>query len=198
MVTWSVQNIEQLRQALLSKCDGFVDVQIWPPSYTLDPQGWLSNFREEELPFALALLDSFVYFSEPMVDRLLEEAFTKVISQHVRMVPGGRVSVERNRVCFTHVTGPISRVTDSGQLIARKVRQVLRVPETDILSPRDTVRGLLASRYDTVVIVDDLLGSGDQFFSTWVELHDFGALASSFEELSGSDVTFYFMPLVAV
>jgi hypothetical protein len=198
MVTWSVQNIEQLRQALLSKCDGFVDVQIWPPSYTLDPQGWLSNFREEELPFALALLDSFVYFSEPMVDRLLEEAFTKVISQHVRMVPGGRVSVERNRVCFTHVTGPIPRVTDSGQLIARKVRQVLRVPETDILSPRDTVRGLLASRYDTVVIVDDLLGSGDQFFSTWVELHDFGALASSFEELSGSDVTFYFMPLVAV
>jgi hypothetical protein len=59
----------------LFKCDHFVDIQMWPLTARLNPRLWLSNFSDGELPFALNLLNSFIYFNQPMMDQLLLAAF---------------------------------------------------------------------------------------------------------------------------
>ena len=57
-----------------AKCDYFVDVQLWPP-HKLRPEAWLANFRSDELPFALHLLNAFLYYSDHFLDQLFVGAF---------------------------------------------------------------------------------------------------------------------------
>jgi hypothetical protein len=51
-----------------------VDVQLWPYRNDMDPRRWLANFEEEEMGHAVALLNSFLYFSEQLVDELFVAA----------------------------------------------------------------------------------------------------------------------------
>jgi hypothetical protein len=70
-------------------------------------------------------------------------------------------------VGFTHVTGEVPNPTDSGFAFARKARQLLGIPEERIRSPEDTVKELVRTGPWPVVFVDDFVGSGSQFLSTW-------------------------------
>jgi len=66
---------------------------------------------------------------------------------------------------FTPVCGETPNPTDSGNLICRRVRQVLGVNEDRIKNTQEAMR--TAANGDPVVFVDDFIGSGDQFLSTW-------------------------------
>jgi len=179
----------------LARCDGFVDLQIWPQSHTLNPRGWLSNFLPDELPYALSLLDNFIYYSEPLVDRMFEEAFTGLLSR--LLWSGQSITAVRqvlDRTCFTFVTGETPRVTDSGHIFARKVRQVLGISEHQILYPQDAIKHICLTNFDSVVFVDDFIGSGSQFIATWTRSY-MDNLSVSFESISSIQASY--IPLVA-
>ena len=55
----------------------FRTFQIWPLENKFDPQGWLGNFTEAELPYALHMLNFFLYYPEHFVDELLKISFQK-------------------------------------------------------------------------------------------------------------------------
>lgn len=66
---------------------------------------------------------------------------------------------------FTPVKGEHPNPTDSGYLLCRKARQLLGVPENRIVDTSDA----LSHAYDgrPIVFLDDFVGSGDQFLTTW-------------------------------
>lgn len=66
---------------VLAKCDYFVDTQIWPLKQVLNPEGWLKNFTENEVPFAAMLLNAFMYLSDGLVNSIFASTIQQVLSQ---------------------------------------------------------------------------------------------------------------------
>lgn len=169
----SIAPVRITKDFALAKCNYFVDVQLWPILSQLDPKGWLSNFRTNEMDHAVHLLYSFVFFSEKLIDELFVAAF-QGLSRKRSMQGRTSSNVKKewgtfiNRAIITYVTGEVPRVTDSGYAFARKSRQLLGISEDHILSPEEAIKVLYNNnRPPPVVFVDDFVGSGDQFVSTW-------------------------------
>ena len=157
------------RDLVLNKCKAFSDFQVWPLTPRLNPEAWLSNFDETEQPFALHLLNSFIFFSDAMVDQLLIAAFQN-LSNLIPQYGSGR-SGSWSRFCetaiVTHVTGEEQHSTDSGHLFARKARDVLGFHQQQILSNEQAVAALRHEPGRSLILVDDFVGSGKQLIATW-------------------------------
>lgn len=185
---------------VLKKCAYFRDVGLWPRTEVVSPEQWLSNFTDEENPYAVQLLNSFQYFSEDLTNELFAAAF-QGISSHVWLKHGPSVAsvwaslVDRALIC--PVEGERPNPTDSGYLFARRARQLLEIDEARILRPRDALFRLLASSAP-VVFVDDFVGSGNQFIDTWTRLYAFpGTVGLSFKTVASvRGGEFYYCPLV--
>jgi hypothetical protein len=192
------------RQTILAKRDFFVDNQLWPAQPRMDPEGWLGNFRDEELPFALRLLDSFIYYSEALCDQLLYASFQSlsrstrsVDSSFAASISSWRAFVDR--VIITYVTGERPNVTDSGFLFARKARQLLGIDQDRILSPDRALQELVRNGPRPVVFVDDFVGSGNQFTGTWARRYVIpGGSPISFREYAAVQpwARFAYCPLI--
>jgi hypothetical protein len=93
---------------VLKKCDYFVDIQLWPRISRLNPEGWLSNFREGERDHAVHLLSAFLYFSKELIDEMFAAAFQR-LSYHVVAPAAPFVQAQaewdsfRREVLVTHV-----------------------------------------------------------------------------------------------
>ena len=74
-VAQSIEPAEVNEEWVLTKCDHFTDMHLWPTHTRIDPKGWLSNFTQPEKEHAIHLLNSVLYFSEPLVDQLFVAAF---------------------------------------------------------------------------------------------------------------------------
>jgi hypothetical protein len=189
-------------QDVLSKTDYFVDVQSWPLHSELDPAAWLENFVDSEKQHAIYLLNAFMYFSPTLVNRMFMAAFQSLSTglytpgdSFLNLQAKWRVFVDT--VTITYVTGEIPNPTDSGLSFARKARQEIGIDEARIMAPDDAVR-LLVRRPGPVVFVDDFVGSGNQFITTWqrqVRLPT-GSYVS-FERLCAiQGAAFYYCPLL--
>lgn len=160
------------------KCDYFVDVHLWPLKQVLNPEGWLKNFTEAELPYAGALLNAFLYFSELLVDTIYRSAFDDLV-HHLRSASDTAFAVDtkwrafQERVILTYSTGEIPNPTDSGYLFARKARQILGIPEERIVPPEQALE-LMAQEDRPIVFVDDFVGTGNQFVETWTRENQSG------------------------
>lgn len=172
---------------VLNSCGTLVDVQLWPSTATLNPKPWLDNFRRHEQIFARNLLANFLYFSEPLVDRLFAQSFQS-ISGKIRQTgrPHAEVLTAWQSFCddlvVTLVQGEEPSPTDSGFLFARKARQVLGLSEDRVVSPESALRAVINGDTQTVLFVDDFVGSGDQFVRTWNRVHGKGNSRVSFRK----------------
>ncbi|MDA9425784.1 phosphoribosyltransferase-like protein [Bradyrhizobium sp. CCBAU 53380] len=170
----------QVNQAfVLEKYNNFIDFQLWPLSSRLDPIGWLRNFTPAEQEFALHLLNSFSFFSDLLVREMFLAAFQNVSNQfHPISLDFGAAKLLWRQFCdelvVTFVTGENPNPTDSGFLFARMARQFLSIPEERIIEPRDALRLLVSGSDRPILFVDDFVGSGQQFISTWNRLYDIG------------------------
>jgi hypothetical protein len=62
--------IDLTRDFIIDKCEYFASVNIWPLKSVLDPESWLSNFQPHEIDHALYLLNSFMFFSDNLIDEI--------------------------------------------------------------------------------------------------------------------------------
>ena len=187
-----------------SKCNYFIDVALWPLATRLDPSGWLTNFRPDEMGHAVQLLNAFIYLSEPVVDQLFVAAFQGV-SRLVfpKNEPLRRVQATWQKfvdtVKITHVTGERPSNADSGLIFARKARDLIPVHEDQIFSPESALESLLKGDNRPLVFVDDFCGSGNQFYETWTrEYESLSHLVNSFAEATVSvrGLRVFYCPLV--
>jgi len=164
------------REQVERRVEFLTDIAVWPPEMLQDSQSWLSNFSASdesgELAHALTLLDSFVYFDDRAMRALLAAAFRRlsqdVVPLHATFAEAidlWTAFVDSLRV--TIVTDEHPNVSDSGHVVARMVRGALELDTDRILAPEAAVSGLLGGEFDRLILVDDFIGSGDQFIGTW-------------------------------
>lgn len=171
----------------------------------MDPQGWLGNFTDEELPYAMVLLDSFLFYSESLVEAMFLSAVQSISAEvveeatsiaHAKALWSSFIA----RLRVTLVEGETPNPTDSGYLFTRMARQVLGIDQSQIVEPDEALSNVRRDPSLVVLFVDDFVGSGNQMAHTWVRRYaSSGSGEASFAQLAGSGSgTFYYVPVVAV
>jgi hypothetical protein len=182
---------------VLAKCDALKDAKLWP-ALRLRPRAWLSNFEEADQPTAAMLLDRFSFYDDHLTERLLRASYYSLADG----LPKGPKAPARDSLLaalpeavFTPVEGERPNRADSGNLMCRKARQVLRIPQDRILEPNQALT--TAASGGTVVFLDDFIGSGDQFVRTWQALRSTSVPRSFAEAYAASPFIAAYVCLVA-
>ena len=163
----------------------------------------MTNFPPEEEALAATLLEAFVYFSHELVDRLFIGAFDALAEE----VTAAQTSYLDKKlvwknfagdVLITHPTGEMPNVTDSGYAFDRRARQLVRIPQEHILEPESVIETIVRSGPRPVLLVDDFVGSGDQFRKTWHRSYQIGSTNTSLADLAArADAeAFFYCPLI--
>ncbi|MEO6005221.1 MAG: hypothetical protein ABIZ04_09515 [Opitutus sp.] len=196
--------LEPSRSLVLAKCEAFTDFQLWPAHDELDTEGWLSNFDDAEMPYALTLLNHFVYyprkFAAKLVRHSIHDLSRDVVSRATTQATAKHEWAKfLDAMLITRVTGETPNDTDSAFQIVRLVRQHVEIPEEQIIEPENLVSLLLGLRDRTVVFMDDFVGSGNQLIETWRRPYPTGTRRFSFEEVSRLKLghRFLYLPIVA-
>ena len=183
----------------------FIDVGIWPKRANFDPINWMKNFSQDEIPLALRLLDGFTYFSHELVAQMFRSAFLNisqciVLDKHNYSSAKDEWSSFIDSILVVRVTGEIPSDADSGFAFARLAREVLNIPERQILSPEEAIAYLHSGRTYHVVFVDDFVGSGNQFGDTWERKYKLNSFTStSFKNvasLTRSNTKYFYCPVI--
>lgn len=165
------------KEMLLAKCDFLVEAQLWPTQRSLDSQGWLRNFEENEMDTAMLLLSHFIYYSNDLTQQLFRYAITKLASQVCDFaLPSAQEQWEEftKNVLVTHVTGEDPNPSDSGYHFSRMSRQIVGVEPAQIVTNEEAIERLSSGESRAIIFVDDFVGSGKQFCETWDRPHSFG------------------------
>ncbi len=126
------------------------------------------NFDEQDAHVAAFLLDKFTFYNRTLTDALLVASYNSIgdgMPKGPSAPRGNDLVAALGSAILTPVKGEHPNPTDSGYLLCRKARQLLHLNDSFILDTDDA----LQHAYDgkTVVFIDDFVGSGDQFLSTW-------------------------------
>lgn len=191
------------KDLVLSKCDYFIDVQLWPLHNTLNYSQWLENFRDTEMEHAVSLLNSFLYFSDALINQMFIAAFHGLCNKIGRtgdssLTPQVAWRSFIDSVIVTLVTGEDPNISDSSFGFARKARQQLGIKESQLKNQESCLRFLVERGPRPVIFVDDFVGCGNQLVETWERIIKLNNSTSiSFKNIStmkGS--SFFYCPLL--
>ncbi|MBL8802966.1 MAG: hypothetical protein JNN27_13265 [Planctomycetes bacterium] len=142
----------------------------------------MDNFQShDDQLVAATLLDNFVFFSDRATNHLLANAYYRLEDELLTgsLSFAGGLHPTTSSLWFTPVEGEQPRPTDSGNALCRKLRNIVGVGDDRFVAWDGALRN--AANGDTVVFVDDFVGSGNQLISTWTRKHpQFG---ESFEDV---------------
>ena len=98
----------------------------------------------------------------------------------------------------TYVQGEDPNPADSGLTFARKARQVLGIPEERIVDPERALAFLSTNPNQSVMLLDDFVGSGNQMIDTWHR--PYGTTpghTATFADIARSGPNLCFVPIIA-
>ena len=180
-----------------------MDTSVWPQGELLDPRGWLANFETDERPFALNLLNVFLFYNERLVDALFRRAILQ-LSRGITETAQSTIDANQtwrnfiSRILVTHVEGETPNPSDSGYVFARKARQVIGVSEEQIAAPKDVLTFHLRHPTRPILFVDDFIGSGNQIRNTWNRLYEMDdGDTYSFQQASSQGVQIVYVPIIS-
>lgn len=155
---------------VLDRCEALKKSGMWLSEPFIRPRAWLENFEESDKFLAAQLLERFVFYNQRLTDSLLTASFYSIADG----LKKGPSALSRKQLIealpnafFTPVSGELPNPTDSGYFLCRRTRQVLGVPEEKIKPTREALEA--AANGNPIVFVDDFIGSGDQFLTTWTD-----------------------------
>lgn len=167
---------------VLAKCDVLKRARMWPGEPRMRPRLWLRNFDESDRAVAAALLEKFTFYNAHHTDALLAASFAALGDGRAKC-PKARGREELisalGTAVFTPVLGEHPDPTDSGNFLCRRTRQLL-FPDADTVAIEAAIDHAYAGQ--PVVFVDDFVGSGDQFLSTWGRDHGGRSFAKAQQE----------------
>lgn len=182
----------------------YVDVQLWPIRVQFDPYAWISNFTESEEKLAKRLLQGFVHYSDTLTTQMFKSAFNN-ISQLVVSNKNNFIASKKewqqfiDSLIVVRVTGEEPSDADSGYIFIRLARDILKIPEAQILTPERALQELTIPDGNNVLFVDDFVGSGNQFVETWERPYNTGYAVTSFKEVAAKASTkcgFFYCPVI--
>lgn len=167
---------------VLSKCKVMKTCGLWTKEPKIRPRAWLGNFDETDKEIAAILLDNFIYYNAEHTDALLKSAYHSIST-----VFSGRqekpVADILDDFVFTIVTGENPNLTDSGHHFIRRLRQLFQIPEAKIVNFKEAIGQAKLGK--NVIFIDDFVGSGEQFCTTWKRSVE--GFETSFDELSQNE-----------
>ena len=155
-------------QEVMSKCEILKRAGLWPPEPKLRPRAWLKNFDNSDAHIAAFLLDKFTFYNKALTDALLVAAYNSIGDGMTKgpSAPSGMDLVASiSSAVLTPVRGETPNPTDSGYFLCRSARQLLHLSDSFILESDAALNHAYTG--NTVIFIDDFVGSGDQFVSTW-------------------------------
>lgn len=197
------------RTLIRAKCRDFADFQVWPFSPRLDPGAWLRNFDDADQDVAHHLLNSFMYFSTGLTVQLFLVAIQNLSTlpewrENRTGDPFAEWAAFLRGIMVTHVIGDHDNNAGSGSYFTRLARDRAGVQDSQIV---DMARALhsrvIKGNRSPLVIVDDFMGSGEQFLDTWNRRFPIGPDRLSLSDvvqhakLSGDPWEIYFVPAVS-
>lgn len=174
----------------------FVDIGVWPSRKSFAPIEWLSNFDDDEKPYALRLLNGFTYFTSDMVKSMFKSNFraiSKNIVSYTNKSSYGKNKIEWESFldhCYiVKVEGENPSDADSGYIFSRMARDVLGIDENRLKSVSDIKNIVTENSNANFIFVDDFVGSGAQFCKFWND--------NDLESISNNNqFTFHYIPLI--
>lgn len=157
---------------VLAKCEVLKRARMWPSEPRMRPGLWLRNFEESDRAIAAALLDRFTFYNAALTDTLLVASFNALgdgRSKCAHLRRRDDLLDALDRAVFTPVLGETPEPADSGNFLCRRMRQLI-FPDAATTAFEAALEH--AHRGGAVIFVDDFVGSGDQFLSTWKRKHN--------------------------
>ncbi len=164
---------------VLSKCEVLKRAGLWLSEPKMRPRAWMDNFETSDRHIAARLLDRFTFYNTKLTNRLLMAAYDSIGDG----MPKGPGAPDRSALLtsvpnavWTPVQGEIPNPTDSGNLLCRLARQELGVPQASIVDNDQALASAQSGK--AVIFVDDFVGSGQQFITTWQRNRNGSSFAS--------------------
>jgi hypothetical protein len=159
--------LESRKQSAIERLDCLNQLQVYPPRSRLNAEGWLNNFRENEVPYALALMRGLLFFNGPNLEQLFQSAITRLMPHVVSTSASPENRLEEwshflSSTYFTRIPGELPSESDSGFIFLRLMRDIFGVPQNHLVSPQLAFDAAKQAHELKVVFVDDFIGSGDQ------------------------------------
>jgi len=166
------ENSEHFKIIVLGKIKTYCDTNIWPFDYDKFT-GWLKNFDckiEEYL--ALQILDSLVVRSNEMAIASYSRLFVGSLRQYVieqtsidiGTIPSWKTSLKRGTLNKNIRFSPVKKKNDEGESGSNIYRMISGLVETNRYSFAKS-----KNAPKLLILVDDVIGSGDQFTEFAVE-----------------------------
>lgn len=151
----------------IEKCSFFLNSQTWPITAKIDYNGWLNNFDENEKEVAAVILDYFVFFTDSMIDELVNAAVCQASYEIKKRIAGWDYEKLYTECWYSYMPGTY-RASESGHIFPRKLNKCLDIPTEIIIDHHDLLKKVsLASEPMVIIMVDDFVGSGEQCIDLW-------------------------------
>lgn len=157
---------------VLAKCDHLVEVGLWPREQDLPYRRWLSNFESHQKLAAAKVLDRLIYVNEDMALLALKSACQRLLRSFAARGNGGRLASTKAlasvhaSIIITPIRGEQPSPADSAYSYTRAARDRLGFQENQIVDDIVTAVDRASKSNGIVVLVDDIIGSGEQLINT--------------------------------
>ena len=157
---------------VFARCRDLISYHVWSGIQRPRLDAWIANFRTlEERYFAAKVLDALIYRSDDQTISLWRELLSRLIPDNARINGlAGKLQHVYSALRDHHidpgvrvvpVIPPGSPPTKSGPIIARHLKRALKISENWIRDPQRIMADIPS--VDTVIFVDDFIGTGAQF-----------------------------------
>lgn len=176
-------------------------IGVWPSPKRLEVSAWLGNFNEgDDTEIAKALLESHAHVDESQIEYAVFSSIRALSSRDEFGKAGSRPTAWREFIDSVTISFPLGRAGDataSGYIFAR-IASRLGFPEDRILDTEHLIGEILKGNARSVIILDDLSGTGTQFTRDWKRMYTTPHGKSSLKNLfnAGRIPVAYFVPTV--
>lgn len=167
--------VDEKIQELLEEIQFYLDVEIWSDVSYKDVKNWLNNFVTiDEKKLAYVILNNLVFYSQDAVRSFYNQIFYILIKNSLPDTSLGyqvslseweefhiKGNVSKLELKYTVIDGVDGLVGKSGQSIIRDFQRRLKIHKRLLVSANELHS--LAGNIKSVIIIDDFLGTGEQF-----------------------------------
>lgn len=173
-------------EQVVSRCHSLISCGIWSGFHISKLNVWWNNFHTDtERYFAACLLDKLIYRSEDQTLSLMRQLLQRSLPDHGDAVGGitdweerlGR-SLFDTKVRMIPVIPHGTPQAKSAHIILRMFEKRLNVDKSRLAAAEELPQ-LAASGVDTILFIDDLLGTGTQFVEEFAIPHHLNTAPAS-------------------
>ena len=149
-----------------------MDTGLWPPERELPYRSWIRSFPQDQQLAAAKLIRQLIYVNEEMAHGALTSAYQRLVknlSSAATNAPAmslQKIEASHASIIVTPIRGEKPNVADSGITYMRFARDQLGLNQSQLMEDLPAALDPAISAGKVLVLIDDIIGSGEQLIST--------------------------------